>query len=229
MNSMFVLLLLASVTLVVTHIVPALPTVRLRLVAALGERGYQAVYSLVAVVTIVGMVYTFNRSPLELVWESAALVKRLSAAFILLAFILLVTGVLTRNPTAMGQESQLDSDAPARGIVRITRYPFLWAVILWSASHIATNGDVASMIFFGSFFGLAVLGSIGIDKKRAVKYGAQWTRFTAATSNIPFVAILSGRNRLVLSEIGWIKPTIGVASFAGVVLAHRWLFGVLPY
>jgi len=226
---MLILLLSASVAMVATHVIPAVPSIRLRLVAALGERGYMVVYSLVAVVTIVGMVYAFNRSPLDLVWESGALVKRIPAVFMLLAFILLVTGLLTRNPTVFGQEGSLSSDTPARGIVRITRYPFLWATILWSTSHIAANGDVASIIFFGSFFGLAVLGSIGIDKKRAAKYGEQWTRFADATSNIPFAAILSGRNRLVLSEIGWLKPAIGVASFAGVVLAHQWLFGVPPY
>lgn len=229
MNSMLSLLLLASVAMVATHVIPALPSVRPRLVGTFGEAGYQGLYSLVALITIIGMIYVFNRSPLEIIWEPSALVKRIPAVFMLLAFMLLVTGVLTRNPTVYGQESALDSDTPARGIVRITRYPFLWATILWSISHIAANGDVASIIFFGGFFGLAVFGSIGIDKKRAAKYGKQWTRFADVTSNIPFVAILSGRNRLVLSEIGWLKPAIGVASYVGIVLAHLWLFGVPPY
>lgn len=229
MNLMLLLLLLASVAMVATHVIPALPSNRQRLVGKLGEKGYQGVYSLVAIVTIVAMVYAFNRSPLDLIWEPGAVARRLPAVFMLLAFILLVTGVLTRNPTVYGQESALDSDTPARGIVRITRYPFLWATILWSISHIAANGDIASIVFFGGFFGLALFGSIGIDKKRAAKYGEQWTRFADVTSNIPFMAILSGRNRLVLSEIGWVKPAIGVASYVGVVMSHRWLFGVPPY
>lgn len=229
MNSMLFLLFLASVAMVTTHVVPALPSIRQRLVGKLGERGYQGLYSLVAIITTVGMVYAFNRSPLVFVWDPGALIKRIPAVLMLLAFILLVTGVMTRNPTVFGQEGKLSSDTPARGIVRITRFPFLWATILWSISHIAANGDIASIIFFGGFFGLAVFGSIGIDKKRAAKYGEQWTRFAAVTSNFPFVAILSGRNRLMLSEIGWLAPAIGVASYVGVVLAHRWLFGVPPY
>lgn len=229
MDSMILLLLLASIAMVVTHVVPALPTVRQFLTGRLGERVYQGLYSLVALIMIVGMVYAFNRSPHEVVWEPGALAMRIPSVLMPLAFILLVTGVLTRNPTMFGQDSQLDSGAPARGIVRITRYPLLWATILWSVSHIAANGDVASIIFFGGFLGLSVFGSIGIDKKRAARYGDQWIHFANVTSNIPFVAILSGRTRLVWSEIGWIKPAIGIIAYVGMVISHRWLFGVLPY
>ncbi|MEE8388350.1 MAG: NnrU family protein [Acidiferrobacterales bacterium] len=229
MNTMLLFLILASVAMIATHVVPALPSIRQRLVGMLGERGYQGVFTLVALVAITAMVYAFNRSPLEFIWEPGPIVKRLPAVLMPLAFILLVTGLLTRNPTMFGQESRLDSDTPARGIVRITRYPFIWATILWSVSHIAANGDIASIVFFGGFLGLAVFGAIGIDKKRAAKYGEQWTRFADVTSNIPFAAILSGRNRLVWSEVGWTKPVIGIAAYVAMILAHRWLFGVMPY
>ncbi len=229
MDSMLLFLILASVAMVATHVVPALPSIRQRLAGMLGERGYQGVFSLVALVVIVAMVYAFNRSPLEFIWEPGSMVKRLPAVLMPLAFILLVTGLLTRNPTVFGQENRLNSETPARGIVRITRYPFLWATILWSVSHIAANGDVASIAFFGGFFGLAVFGAIGIDKKRAAKYGEQWTRFADVTSNIPFAAILSGRNHLVWSEIGWTKPAIGIAAYVAMTMAHYWMFGVTPY
>lgn len=229
MDSMIQLLLLASVAMVATHVVPALPTVRHYLTGKLGEGVYQALYSLVAVIMIFAMIYTFNRSPQEVVWESGAMLKRIPSVLMPLAFILLTTGALSRNPTMFWQDSQLDSDTPARGIVRITRYPLLWAVILWSIGHIAANGDMASIIFFGGFLGLSVFGSIGIDKKRAAKYGDQWKQFAIVTSNIPFVAIISGRNRLVWSEIGWVKPAIGIIAYVGMIISHRWLFGVLPH
>lgn len=56
-----------------------------------------------------------------------------------------------------------------------------------------------------------------------------WQRFAAVTSHIPFVAIAQGRNRLVLAEIGWAKPAIGLALYALVFWAHPWLFGARPY
>jgi uncharacterized membrane protein len=61
------------------------------------------------------------------------------------------------------------------------------------------------------------------------KSSPDWPRFAAVTSHVPFVAIRQGRNRLVWSEIGWVRPLIGLAAFAAFFAAHQWLFGVRPY
>jgi uncharacterized membrane protein len=42
------------------------------------------------------------------------------------------------------------ADAPARGIQRVTRHPFLWGVAVWAFVHLIANGDVASLMLFGS-------------------------------------------------------------------------------
>ena len=34
---------------------------------------------------------------------------------------------------------------------RIMRHPFLWGVTLWALGHLLTNGDLASILLFGSF------------------------------------------------------------------------------
>ena len=74
---------------------------------------------------------------------------------------------------------------------------------------------------------IAGIGTLLMDyRKRA---NADWTRFAAVTSNVPFVAIAQGRNRIVWREIGWTRPLIGLAAFAAVFLAHGWLFGARPY
>lgn len=47
-------------------------------------------------------------------------------------------------------ESKLAQGADiARGIVRITRHPFLWGVALWALVHFIVNGDLASVILSG--------------------------------------------------------------------------------
>jgi uncharacterized membrane protein len=51
---------------------------------------------------------------------------------------------------------------------------------------------------------------------------------SAATSIMPFLAIAQGRNRLVLSEIGFQTPVIGVVAWIVLLVAHPWLFGVAP-
>ena len=50
------------------------------------------------------------------------------------AFELVAIGLTTPSPTATGGESLLRSADPAKGILRVTRHPFLWGVALWSLS-----------------------------------------------------------------------------------------------
>ncbi|MBW3591738.1 MAG: NnrU family protein, partial [Actinobacteria bacterium] len=49
----------------------------------------------------------------------------------LLASILAVTGLSAPSPTSVGQERVLEGRDPARGVFRITRHPFMWAVGIW--------------------------------------------------------------------------------------------------
>jgi len=114
-----------------------------------------------------------------------------------------------------------------RGIVRITRHPFLWGVGLWAFVHLIVNGDVASLIFFGSLLLLALGGTTLIDAKRRRSFGDHWSRFTQATSNVPFTAIATGRNQLgpALREIGILRPVIASAAYVVVLIFHGRLFG----
>jgi uncharacterized membrane protein len=143
-----------------------------------------------------------------------------------IAFVLLICGY-SRNPTMIGADKLLKSEEPARGMIRVTRHPIMWALILWSGAHLVARGDLRSVIFFGSFLLLAGLGTRSMDSRK--KSNPDWARFAAATSNVPFVAIAQGRNRIVWREIGWTRPLIGLALFAFFFAAHQWLFGARPF
>ena len=52
------------------------------------------------------------------------------------------------------------------------------------------------------------------------KSNPDWARFAAVSSNVPFVAIAQGRNRLAWREIGWLRPAAGLAVFFLVLLVH---------
>ena len=57
-------------------------------------------------------------------------------------------------------------------------------------------------------------------------------RLRAETSILPFGAILAGRNRLVLAEIGWLAPLLALIGWAAVLHFHARFFGVpalLPF
>jgi uncharacterized membrane protein len=37
------------------------------------------------------------------------------------------------------------------GVKRVTRHPMLWATVIWAISHLFANGDLRSLLLFGSF------------------------------------------------------------------------------
>ncbi len=221
-------LILAASFMFATHLGISGSALRAWLIGRIGERPYLILYSAVALGAIVWLISAYGRAPYVELWPMtawSALVPLLAMPFILL---MAVCGVSTLNPTAVGAPDSLDQEEPVRGMLRVTRHPFMWAVVLWAAAHLFPNGDLASLILFGSLGALALLGTRMIDRKFATRRGEAWARFAAASSNLPFAAILSGRQRLVLSEIGWSRIAIALIVYLALLAAHPWLFGVSP-
>jgi len=217
-------LALATLVFLATHFVTSTP-LRGKLVGMVGERPYLGLYSLVALVALVWMVIAYGNAPLERLWGAT---RWLPVVVMPFSLVLLTTGYF-RNPAAVMQGALLKNPDPARGIVRVTRHPVMWAIMLWSGAHLLARGDVKSVLFFGAFFVVAGGGTILQDLRKARTLGEDWARFTAVSSNVPFLAILQGRNTLRLAEIGWAKPLGGIALYVILLYAHAWLFGAPPY
>jgi uncharacterized membrane protein len=207
------MLVLATAVFLATHFITSTP-LRPALVNAMGEWPYRGLYSLVALVTLVWMAWAYAAAPRELLWTGF---RQIAYVLMPIAFVLIACGYW-RNPTMVGADKLLKSADPARGVIRITRHPIMWGVMLWAAAHILARGDLKSVIFFGGFLLLALVGTLSMDgRKRA---NPDWGRFAAVTSHVPFVAIAQGRNRLDLGEIGWLRPVIGLAVFFAVLAFH---------
>jgi uncharacterized membrane protein len=195
------------------------------LVARLGERGYRGCFALLSLGTLTLLIHAYRRAPCEPLWTTPQALFWLPLLVVPVAFVFLIGAFTVPNPTAVGGEKALAGEQPARGMLRITRHPFLWAIMLWSAAHLIVNGNVPALFLFGSLLLTAAVGSADIDRKRARARGEQWRRFAAVTSNVPFAAILSGKNRLVLREL--LLPTALGLILAGVVLHfHSSWFGL---
>jgi uncharacterized membrane protein len=128
------------------------------------------------------------------------------------------------SPTAVGGEKHLTDAEPARGLLRVTRHPFLWSVVLWSVAHLLANFDVGSLLLFGSLGVTALRGSFDIDRKRRGSNPIEFGRFEQMTSNLPFAALLAGRNHLVLREV-WLPLVLGLALTLGTIAVHPYFFG----
>jgi uncharacterized membrane protein len=222
-------LLFAALFFVGIHLVVSGTGLRQRLVDKLGELPYMGLFSVLSLVGIVWLCSSYATLASENdLWHPDA-VKSPVHLLMLLAFLFVVIGLTTPSPTAAGGEALLDQDEPAKGILRVTRHPFLWGVVVWAFSHLLISGDVASLIFFGAFLVLGLAGPPSIDAKREKKHGERWDRFAAVTSNLPFAAIVSGRNSLRIGELGWWRIALGLVLFAIVQLGHEWAFGVSPF
>lgn len=218
-------LVIATAVFLATHFVPSTP-LRAALVKSAGERAYLGLYTLAAFATLGWMVHAYLRTPVEPLWPGLRLVPAVIMPF---AFMLLVGGLLQKNPTAVGQAKFLAHEDPARGMLRVTRHPVMWAIILWSGAHVLARGDLKSLVFFGGFLLLAALGTRLIDARKAREHSEDWKRFSALTSNIPFVAIAQRRNSFRVGEIGLVKVVFALILFGGTLLAHAWLFGARPW
>lgn len=216
-------LVLATIAFLATHYLSSTP-LRARLVKSLGDEVYLAVYSAAAFATLGWMIWAFRQAPFNNLWYAIDL-RHVPLTLMPFALIFVVCGLLTANPTAVGQSRVLKTAQPARGILRVTRHPAMWGIALWAGSHIAARGDVAGIIFFGGFLALALSGTVLIDRRKAKALGDDWRRFHAVTSNLPFAAILRGKNQFKLAEIGWWKIAIGLALYVILRWLHPFLFG----
>jgi uncharacterized membrane protein len=220
-------LLIATAAFLATHYVSS-TALRDRLIRALGRNGYLLLYSAVAFATLGSMVWSYYRAPFLGLWQIPAL--RYVPLFVMpIAMIFIVCGLFTRNPTLVGAERLLRAPEPARGILRVTRHPLMWGIALWAGSHLLARGDAASALFFGSMLVLALTGTVLIDRRKRASGGSDWQRFAAATSNVPFAAIMAGANRFRAAEIGWSRLLAGLALYGLVLWLHPLLFGARPY
>ncbi|MBV8121650.1 MAG: NnrU family protein [Alphaproteobacteria bacterium] len=193
----------------------------------IGEQGFLAIYSLTGLVTFAWFVVAYSRAPVIPVWTPPQWTAWVPIVLMPFASLLLVAGYSTPNPTAVGMERSARADDPAPGIMRVTRHPVMWAVGLWALAHLAANGDLASVWFFGVIGALALGGTILIDRKKQLALGSNWQRLASLTSNIPFAALLAGRTRLRRRDIGLLRPLAALLLYAVLFLAHP-LFAGMP-
>ena len=232
MKVLMIGLALAVAFFVALHLIVAGTSLRGALVQRLGEGRYLTLFSLASGGGLVWLIVAyrsgFASSDNRLLYSFGPRAAHIAAPLMLVAVVFAVVGMVSPNPTATGQDGRLKSGFEPVGIQRITRHPFLWGVSLWATVHLFANGDAASVLLFSGFLLLAQAGTRSIDTKLLARHGEGYQRYLAATSNLPFWAIVTRKNQLRLSEIGWRRVLIAVAVYLGFVLLHPYAFGVSP-
>lgn len=208
-----------------THMVFSSVRFRPVLVARLGERGFLGIYSVVAFATFIPLcnVYFSHLHDGPLLHNLAAIagVREISLAISWVFFAAGIGGAI--QPSALSMIPGGSSDA--RGMGRITRHPMFMCFGVWAAAHVLVNGYASDLAFFGGFALFSVIGCAHQDARKRITEGERLESYFASTSLFPFVAILSGRNRLVLGELPWVGLGVGAALATAIYLYHSSLFG----
>ena len=212
-------LALATAAFVGSHLALSHP-LRLKLVRNLGEGPFVLLYSVVAAATLLAMILAWRGIGQSLpLWIAPGWAWWLGSALILLACILLA-GSFMKNPAFPQPGARAKAVRPATGVFAITRHPMNWAFALWALVHISLWGSPRNLIVAGGLLLLAILGSIGQDRKKANVMGETWRRWQAATSFVPFGALVDGRIAWRKAAPGWIAAGGGLALWLAVTWLH---------
>jgi uncharacterized membrane protein len=220
-------LALAALFFLAIHLGVSGTRLRDALVARVGLRGYMVLFSLGSLAGMIWLVSAYKAADYVPSWGMLQWWKPVAIVLMLPAFVLVVAGLATPNPTAVAQEKL--ASKPPRDIVRITRHPFLMGVSLWAFVHLVGNGDWASTLLFGSLLVVAAAGPASIDAKRHRALGPAWEGFARQTSILPFAAIAAGRGTMAWREMMDWRPLAGVAAYVLMLGGHAHIVGVSPW
>ena len=225
----FASLLAAAIAWVAVHIGIAGTAVREAIVSRIGTGPFRGLF----VVASFALLYWLGTSygaagPVRQLWIAPRWLVVGGMWLLLPAVVLLVCSVSQPNPTSVRGGRALERDEPATGILRITRHPMLWAFALWAVVHAIALGTLSALVLTGAILLTALIGMPSLDAKYAKRNPERWPRFAATTSIVPFVAIAQGRNRLVLREIGWLRPWLAIVIWGVLIALHPLAFEVNP-
>jgi uncharacterized membrane protein len=218
------LLITTCVLFVGSHLALSHP-LRHGLASRLGERGFQIVYSIVAIATFIMLVQAWRGVPPEPpLWAVGDGLWIFASLLVLFASVLFM-GSLIGNPALAAPGAAAAAQGAPRGVFAITRHPMMWAFALWAFAHVLVMPTNAQIVLSATFAFLALVGSAGQDVKKARLMGDAWRHWAARTSFVPFARQISGA-----TPWGDTIPRPH-ALFGGIVLwlVATWAHGALGY
>ncbi len=218
------LLITTCVLFVGSHLALSHP-LRHGLASRLGERGFQIVYSIVAIATFIMLVQAWRGVPPEPpLWAVGDGLWIFASVLVLFASVLFM-GSLIGNPALAAPGAAAAAQGAPRGVFAITRHPMMWAFALWAIAHVLVMPTNAQIVLSATIAFLALVGSAGQDVKKARLMGDAWRHWAARTSFVPFARQISGA-----TPWGDTIPRPH-ALFGGIVLwlVATWAHGALGY
>jgi uncharacterized membrane protein len=176
------------------HTLVALRPQRAAVIARVGEGPYKGLFALVSLVGIILIGYGFARyraAGYIDVWMPPRWTRHVTEALVWPSIIFIVAAYVPSQ------------------IKRVLKHPMLVGVKLWAVAHLLSNGDLGSIILFGSVLAWAVYDRIAVKR-----------RVDAAAAPVAIAPSGGYRNDFIVVVVGTLL------FFALGFWFHPWVIGV---
>ena len=216
MNGALWNLLAANLAFVGSHLAMS-HTLRAPMVRALGEKGFQGVYTLVSFATLAWVYFAFTAAPGADLGGSGEAGWIIATVLTWPAMVLLA-GSLIGNPALPTPMAEAQARAEPKGVFLVTRHPMMWGIALWAVSHMVLWWSARTMITALAMGTLALVGSWFQDGKKRAQMGEAWAAWSARTSYWPQLHKLPG--------VGVVPLAAGTALWLAGSWMHLWRAGI---
>jgi uncharacterized membrane protein len=157
------ILVIGLVVLLGAHVFVTFREARARLIAQLGQNGYRALFSVVAIVGLALIVWGYGDYRAHewiQIWSPPALMGHITVGLMLLSVIFIAASFISNH------------------IKNWLHHPMLASVKTWALAHLLSNGDLGSILLFGSFLAWGVYARIAAKRRGdlgATSAPAGWT------------------------------------------------------
>ncbi len=216
METQLIELVAANIAFVGSHFALSHP-LRAPLVSALGERGFQLLYTVVSFATLFWVIAAYRSAPTgDLPGSGEA--GWIIASLITIPALVLLMGSYVKNPAMPMPGAANNARKEPAGVFLVTRHPMMWSFALWAASHVILWWNLRSVITALAMGFLALVGAHMQDRKKRMQMGDAWAAWESRTSYWPRWGQLFKVGLLwwALGLMMWVLLTYVHQTFGGV-------------
>lgn len=187
------LLILGIILFIGVHALTMMRQQRAQLIGKLGEGGYKGLYSVVSFAGLALIIWgyaSYRAGGYIPVWDPPRWTRHVAATLMLPVFPLLIAAY-----------------APGR-IKAALKHPMLAAIKFWALAHLVANGDLGSILLFGSLLAWAVICRISQKRRGELSQVSAAQAPDAATARRnDIIAVVAGLVLYVVMMV-WLHPIL---------------------
>ncbi|MEZ5878509.1 MAG: NnrU family protein [Tepidamorphaceae bacterium] len=160
------------------------------LLARLGKVGYRAVHSLVSLAGLALIVIGYGQARamgVTQLYDSPLWLRHVTILFMMVAMVLLVAAYV-----------------PCR-IKAAVKHPMLVAIKIWAFGHLLSNGDLASVVLFGSVLAWAVVDRIWLKRQPVDVIALEKAKAAPGANDL--IVVVIGATAFVVFAF-WLHPAL---------------------